>query len=39
MQNPWLNLPETAPFVLVEDEQIILEYNQSLLERETQGRS
>jgi hypothetical protein len=33
MQNPWVSLPETPPFILAEDEQIILEYNQNLKEK------
>jgi hypothetical protein len=33
MQNPWFNLPEIPPFVLAEDEQIILEYNKNLNEK------
>ncbi len=38
MQNPWLNLPETSPFVLPEDERVILEYNKSLKEKHREDR-
>ena len=38
MQNPWLNLPENPLFVLAEDGQIILEYNQSLKEQHREDR-
>lgn len=33
MQNPWINMPISEPYVLAEDEQIILAYNQSLEEK------
>ncbi len=39
MQNPWLSLPESSPFVIVDDEQIILEYNKSLKEKHREDRN